>query len=92
MTPNPAKAPLTKEQLEACEKLDLSKMFKGSLSIAEYNEGGKLEAPEPVNEDGGASGYEKAKLIAQQLGAKTDDVVPPYTDEDAPIDLSEVPF
>ena len=37
------------------------------------------------------SGYQKARMIAEQLGAKKEDT-PPYTDEDAPIDLSEVPF
>lgn len=91
LTPNPAKAPLTEEQLEACEKLDLFKMFKGSLSISEYNEGGKLEVPEPANPEEGATGYQKARMIAEQLGAKKEDT-PPYTDEDAPISLEDIPF
>ena len=47
-----------------------------------------VEAAEGKEE---TSGYQKARMIAEQLGAKKEDT-PPYTDEDAPIDLSEVPF
>lgn len=87
LTPNPSKDPLTQEQLEACEKLDLFKMFKGSLSIKEFNDGVQLTAPEPVNEEDGTSGYEKAKAVAEKIKMGI-----PIEEDDEPVDLSDVPF
>lgn len=57
LTPNPSKKSLTKEQIEACEKLDLLKMFKGSMTVESLNNGGVLEGskdeivPMPTDED-----------------------------------------
>ena len=50
LTPNPSKNPLTKEQKEACEKLDLSKMFKGSVTIDAFNDGVELTKPDELSE------------------------------------------
>jgi TusA-related sulfurtransferase len=42
-----------------------------------------------VTAEAGTSGYEKAKAVAQQLGAKTDVAL---TDLDAEINLNDIPF
>lgn len=90
LTPSPKSEPLTKEQEDACAALDLFKMFKGSISVQEANEGKEPEQPEPRVE-GELSGYEKAKAIAHQLGGKSEKEYE-FKDEDAPISLDEIPF
>lgn len=88
---NPNRKELTEEQLEACAKLDLSKMFKGSISVAEFNNGARPEAQTPV--DGEPHGIDKAKAVYQEIKERVqtkDTVVEDISDD--PIDLSEIPF
>lgn len=51
LIPYPNSKPLTKEQSEACKALDLFKMFKGSVSISDFNEGKEPEAQSAAVEE-----------------------------------------
>lgn len=81
LTPSPKSVPLTKDQKAACEKLDLSKMFKGSVSIQDFNNG--VEPEEPEQKTTGAWEAAREKFSNDE---------PAPTDEDAPINLDEIPF
>ena len=89
LTPSPKSEPLTADQIAACEALDLFKMFKGSISISEFNEGKEPEAPEQ-REEPEQSGYEKAKAVASKISGREVDTS--FSEEDEPINLDEIPF
>jgi hypothetical protein len=73
---------LTNEQIKEAQEIDLEKIVKGSR-MSLYN---------PDNYKSQNTGYESAKAIAEKMKNPEDDVVIDPDDDDAPIDLNDIPF